>query len=90
MMYEVNSNVPLFKLNSVMSIKLFLLKINFVLCLIKHHAVKSYGAVEVVTHAFLTLVVDASEWSAFCPKRLTFLHKHAVSSGKAPNVEIKT
>lgn len=45
-----------------MSIKIIRTKINFALCLIKHHALKSYGAVEVLIHTFLTLVVDGSEW----------------------------
>jgi hypothetical protein len=33
------------------------------LCLIKHHAMKTYGGAEVYLHVFLTLVMDRDDWS---------------------------
>lgn len=33
----------------------------------KHHNMKTYGRVEVQTHAFLTLTLDDNEMSASCP-----------------------
>jgi hypothetical protein len=39
-------------------------KVKLSLCLTKHHAMKSYGSMEVQLHAFLTLAQGGSEWSA--------------------------
>jgi hypothetical protein len=46
------------------------LKINLFLCLSKHHAMKTYGRVEVQVHAFLTWAIDG-EGPASRPSRLT-------------------
>jgi hypothetical protein len=32
------------------------------LCLIKHHAIRLYGAVEIYLHIFLTTDLDGTEW----------------------------
>jgi len=37
--------------------------------MLKHHAVKTYGAVEVKFHAFLTSVLGGGEWYASSTKR---------------------
>jgi len=39
--------------------------------LIKHHAMKIYGEVEVQLHIFLTLALDGGEWLASCPVHFT-------------------
>jgi hypothetical protein len=36
-------------------------KVNLSVCLIKHHAIKTYGEVEVYLHAFLILILDGGE-----------------------------
>jgi hypothetical protein len=41
-----------------------------ILCLIKYHAIKSYGRVEVKLHAFLTFALGGGEWSASHPQPL--------------------
>jgi hypothetical protein len=41
------------------------------LCLTKHHTVKTYDGVLIQLHAFLTLVLDGSEWLASGPDRST-------------------
>jgi hypothetical protein len=43
------------------------------LCLIQHHAIKTYGRVKLYLYAFLTVALDGGEWSAshlgrFTPK----------------------
>jgi hypothetical protein len=47
------------------------IKVKLSLILIKHHAKKIYGVVEILFHSFLTLVLDGGEWSASCPSCLT-------------------
>jgi hypothetical protein len=42
-------------------------KVELSLCLIKHHAVKTYWGVEVYLQAFLTSALDGGEWSASPP-----------------------
>jgi hypothetical protein len=37
---------------------------NSIMCLIKHHAMKTYEEMDVSLHAFLTLALDGDEWSA--------------------------
>jgi hypothetical protein len=44
-------------------------KVKLSLCLIKHHAMKTYWGVEVMLHAFLISALDAGEWSR--PGRFT-------------------
>jgi hypothetical protein len=41
------------------------------LCLTKHHAMKTYGEVEVWLHTFLTSALVEGEWSASRPTRFT-------------------
>jgi hypothetical protein len=41
------------------------------LCLIKHRAMKTYGAVEVQLLAFLTSALSGGEWSLSRPGRFT-------------------
>jgi hypothetical protein len=41
------------------------------LCLTKHHAMKTYGRVEVWLHTFLASALDGDEWSASRPSRVT-------------------
>jgi hypothetical protein len=43
----------------------------FVLYLTKHHAIKTYGEVELQLHAFLASVLDEGEWSATRTGRFT-------------------
>jgi hypothetical protein len=43
----------------------------FSLCLIKHHAMKTVGRVEVQLHAFLTLALGGGECLASCSGRFT-------------------
>jgi hypothetical protein len=45
-------------------LQMWWVKVKLSLCLTKHHAVKTYGGVEVQLDAFVTLVLDRSEWSA--------------------------
>jgi hypothetical protein len=44
-------------------------RVNLSLCLIKHHAMKTYGGVEVHFHAFLNSVLEGDEWLASRPGR---------------------
>jgi hypothetical protein len=46
-------------------------KVEVKLCLIKHHAMKTHGEVEVLRHAFLTWALDGGEWSTSRPGRFT-------------------
>jgi len=41
------------------------------LCLTKHHAMKTHSGVKVQIHAFLTSALAGGEWSASCPDRFT-------------------
>jgi hypothetical protein len=41
------------------------------LCIIKHHAVKAYGEVEIYLHEFLTSALDGRKWSASRPRPIT-------------------
>jgi hypothetical protein len=40
------------------------------LVLIKHHAMKTYGSVEVQLHSFFSSALDRGEWLASLPGRL--------------------
>jgi len=42
-----------------------------ILCLTKHHAKITYGGVEILLHAWLTLALDGHEWSVSCPSCFT-------------------
>jgi hypothetical protein len=46
-------------------------KVKLSLFLIKHHATKTYGEVEVHLQVFLTSALDGGEWSASRPGRFT-------------------
>jgi len=52
-----------------------------ILCLIKHHAIKICGGVEVELHTFLTLVLDTGEWSFACPSHFTPEQRTPVPTG---------
>lgn len=41
----------------------FLVKVMLALCLLKNHAMRVYGKVQVWFHAFVTQTVDGGEWS---------------------------
>jgi hypothetical protein len=42
-----------------------------ILLLIQRHAIKTYGGVEVMLHAFLTLPLDGDDYSVLRPSRFT-------------------
>jgi hypothetical protein len=42
-------------------------KVMLLLCLIKHHAMKVYGTVEIHLHVFLTSAFWGHDWSVLCP-----------------------
>jgi hypothetical protein len=45
-----------------------MIKVELFLCLlIKHYAMKAYGAVDIQIHIFLTSALAGGEWSASCP-----------------------
>jgi len=46
-------------------------RVELFLCLTKHHAMKTYGGVELQIHAFITSALDGGEWSASRPGRFT-------------------
>jgi hypothetical protein len=46
------------------------LRVRF-LCLLKHHAKKMHGSVEVEIHGFLISVIDGDEWSVSRTGRFT-------------------
>jgi hypothetical protein len=48
-------------------------KLEFSLCLIKHHALSAYGAAEVLLHTFLTTVLHGGEQAAPCHRGFTII-----------------
>jgi len=52
------------------------------LCLIKHHAMKTYGEVEVYFQAFLISALDGGEWLFNAPASLPSGKEPAVSIGQ--------
>jgi len=42
-----------------------------IICLIKHHTMKTCGGMEVQLHEFLTSALDGGDWSASPPGRFT-------------------
>jgi hypothetical protein len=44
-------------------------KLNYPWCLMKHHAIHTYGGVEVYLHALLISAVEVGEWLASNPGR---------------------
>jgi len=51
-------------------------KVKLCLCLIKHHARKTNGEVEVQLHTFVTSAIYAGEWSNLGPDHFTRREKH--------------
>jgi len=51
------------------------------LYLIKHHATKTHGTIEIWLHAFLTSALDGDEWSASRPDYFTCGERPLVPTG---------
>jgi hypothetical protein len=56
-------------------------KVKLSLCLIKYHAMKTYGRMEVQLHASLTSTLDGGKWSASQPGSFTPGEKTPVPNG---------
>jgi hypothetical protein len=52
-----------------------MVQVNLSVCLTKHHAMRTYGGVEVYFHAFLLSTLDRRQWSASRPGCFTYGEK---------------
>jgi hypothetical protein len=55
-------------------------KVKLLLCLIKEHAIKTYGQVEVELYALLSSAIDGGQWSASSLKEVVHLSKLQLSN----------
>lgn len=52
-------------------VQIFMAKVELLPCLIKCHAIKTYGEMAVQLHTLLTMAVCGGMWSVLCPGTLT-------------------